>query len=282
MNQSMKNNFRPQEPPQILPPIDFFYIDDARVNDVFSEMAPELIETQRTISSKKNLSGSAGLKIGSADLKGEITKEGQESSKYERSEISAKHRCIDIINFVLKNGSGHYYTTARGFYSQQVLATVNEAARKAYQKESEIIDPSSLQQLPLLKEQLSAADAVDDAVIARANAEIAKVRLAKPTPEQRLAAMKQIAMWNQGFRQEARGFVIVDGIFHITRASDGVVFEEEFSPQPDRIVFRFTLPSKFDSNVFHDGSRMRVFGDVIQGGNDLTTLTIHPLAVFND
>lgn len=94
--------------------------------------------------------------------------------------------------------------------------------------------------------------------------------------------MKQIASWNQGFRKEARGFVIVDGRFHITRNNDGVVFEEEFSPQPDKIVFRFSLPSKFDSNVFHDGSRMRVFGDVIQGEDESTTLAIHPLAVFNE
>jgi hypothetical protein len=276
--QAVLNAFKPQVPPQILPPIDFFYIDDARVKDVFSEMEPELIETQRTISSKKTLGGSAGVEMGPAALKGEITKEGQESSKYERSENSAKRRCIEIMNFILKNGSGHYYTTAREFYLQQELARISEAARKAYQEAEEgKLDPSKLTPLQPIEEPLSAADANWDAIAARA-----KTELAAPTPEQRLEAMKQIASWNQEFRQKARGFVIVDGRFHITRNNDSVVFEEEFSPQPDKIVFHFALPAKFDSDVFHDGFRMRVFGDVIQGGENSTILTIHPLAVFNE
>ena len=277
-SQAMMNIYKPQEPPQILPPIDFFYIDDTHVNDVFGEMEPELIETQRTISSKKEISGSAGLRVGPADMKGEITKEGQESSKYERSESSAKRRCIEIMNFVLKNGSGHYYTTAREYYGQQEWARVSEAGRKAYQEASKgKLDPSKLTPLPSAEEMLASIVATDANIEATARAQ-----LAEPTPEQRLAAMKQIASWNQGFRQEARGFVIVDGRFHITRNNDSVVFEEEFSPQPDKIVFRFTLPSKFDSNVFRDGFRMRVFGDVIQGGENSSVLTIHPLAVFNE
>lgn len=282
-SQAIMNAFKPQEPPQILPPIDFFFIDDARVNDVFGEMEPELIETQKTISSKKNLSGSAGLRIGPTDLKGEIAKEGEEDSKYERNEISAKRRCIQLMNFVLKSGSGHYYTTASEFYGQQEWARISEAGRKAYRDADEgKLDPSKLTPLPPIEEPLAAADAINGAVIAEANVEIAKAKLAKPTPEQRLAAIKQITSWNQEFRKEAQGFVIVDGRFHITRTNDSIVFEEEFSPQPDKIVFRFTLPVKFNSDVFHDGFKMRVFGDVIQGGDDSKILTIHPLAVFNE
>ena len=106
--------------------------------------------------------------------------------------------------------------------------------------------------------------------------------MAEPTPKQRLEVMRQIALWNQEFRKEAQGFVIVDGRFHITRSNDSVVFEEEFSPRPDEIIFRFTLPAKFDSDLFQDGFRMRVFGDIIQGGENSSILTIHPLAVFNE
>jgi len=272
----------PQEPPQIRPPIDFFYIDDARVNDIFGELEPDLIETQRTISSTKKLGGSAGVEIGRAALKGEIAKEGQEESKYERGESSAKRRCIEIMNLVLKNGSGHYYKTAREFYEQQMWAKAKEEGREGYQKASEGYNPKLYAKVRPIEDPLSAADAIDNAGVARANVEIAKLQLASPTPEQRMVAMKQIASWNQGFREEARGFIIVDGTFHITRSNDSVVFEEEFSPRPDKIVFRFTLPARFDSGVFHEGFRMRVFGDVIQGGDNSSILAIHPLAVFND
>lgn len=110
----------------------------------------------------------------------------------------------------------------------------------------------------------------------------AKAQPAVPTPDQRLAVMKQIAFWNQRFREEAQGFVIVDGRFHITRSNNSVVFEEEFSRRPDKIVFRFSLPARFDSDVFHDGFQMRVFGDVIQGGENSSIVAIHPLAVFNE
>jgi hypothetical protein len=80
----------------------------------------------------------------------------------------------------------------------------------------------------------------------------------------------------------SQGFVVVDGVFHIMKNNGDVTFEEEFSPKPDKIVFRFTLPSKFDSTLFHDGTRMRVFGDVIEEENDPTVLTINPLAIFNE
>ena len=86
------------------------------------------------------------------------------------------------MNFVLKNGSGHYYTTAREFYGQQEWARISEAARKGYQKASAGFDPNNYAPVQPLEKTLSAADAIDDAIAATAEAEIAKAQLTEPTP----------------------------------------------------------------------------------------------------
>jgi hypothetical protein len=246
-------------PSEIFPPVDFHYLDSTRVNGLYSEIEPDLIETERSISLSKKLAGSASVEAGAASLKGEAAKETEETSKFERSDASAERKCVLLMNFVLKNGTAHYFTTIRDFYGQRELSRVLEAGRIAYQEALKKTDPTTLTLVPPIDESPG-----------------------KLSPEQRLAVAKRIEAWNQAFRKEARGFVVVDGTFRIARTDNNIVFEEEFSPRPQYIAFRLTLPAKLDADVFRDGARMRVFGDVIPSSNDMNTLTIHPVAIFNE
>lgn len=278
-SQEMLHVLAPMPPPQISAPVDFYYIDNVRVDEIFSEMKPDLVETQKTVSSNGKVSGKAGLNAGPASLDGEMSKEKQESSTYRRGESSVERECVQIMDLVLRNGTGHHFTSAQAFYFQKAWNRAAEAGRKAHDEADKGFDPNMLKPVQTIGDLLDKANANFNAVIANANTALANPT---PTPKQRLEAMKQIASLDQEFRREAEGFVVVDGVFHVTRDSGHVTFEEEFSPQPDKIVFRFTLPSRFDSILFRDGAKMRVFGDVIEDENDPTVLTINPLAIFNE
>lgn len=91
---------------------------------------------------------------------------------------------------------------------------------------------------------------------------------------------KEEATADDTFKILTVGFVLVEGSFHVTRTDGQVHFEEEFSTLPKRVVFRFALPAKSDSDLFRDGRVMRVFGEVSQPLNSRGVVEIHPLAVF--
>jgi len=82
------------------------------------------------------------------------------------------------------------------------------------------------------------------------------------------------------FEQQAKGFVIIEGHFRVSRKTESVQFEEQFSPYPHHIVFDFTLPAKSDSSEFRDGYKFRVFGDVTKELDSQGKIEIHALAIF--
>jgi hypothetical protein len=278
-SQAVLHALAPMALPQISAPVDFYYIDSARVDAIFSEMKPDLVETQKTVSSNGKVSGSASVDAGPASLGAGLSQEKRESSTYRRDQTSTERKCIQIMNLVLKNGTGHYFTSAHAFYFRRAWNSAAEAGRKGYDEANKGFNPNMLKPITPIGDSLHETNTNLNAVVTRARAALANRTL---TPQQRLDAIKKIESLDKDYRQEAEGFVVVDGAFHITRDSGHLTFEEEFSPQPDKIVFRFTLPSKFDSALFRDGAKMRVFGDVVEGENDPTVLTINPLAIFNE
>jgi hypothetical protein len=143
------------------------------------------------------------------------------------------------MNFTLRGGSTHYYTTMEEFYRRPDVSPARN-----------LLDMGNVG--PELKALIDKEDLV--------------------------AKEKEGA--DKRFAQEARGFVIVEGSFHVIRANGAIKFEEEFSPKPNPILFRFVLPASKDGELFRDGRRMHVFGDVTQQLDSQGVIEIHPLAVF--
>jgi hypothetical protein len=102
--------------PEITAPVDFHYIDSSQVSGLYSEIEPELVETERSVSAGKKVAGSASVGAGAANLKAETSGEHQETSKYERIDATAERKCVLLMNYVLKNGKAHYFTNIRDFY----------------------------------------------------------------------------------------------------------------------------------------------------------------------
>lgn len=239
--------------PRVSPPVTFYYLDAVRINEIYSEIEPSLIETQRTVTVGNQKSGSAEIGGEAATLRAEIAKRNQETSRYVRSNISSERKCLQVINFSLDNGSAHYFTSMLDFYARTLL-------EQAY----------SVGKLHVENQGPNEPVKVDARV------------LSDNSPK--LSASDLRASWNEEFRREARGFVLVDGVFLIKRVKGTILFEEEFSQAPlqQRVVFRFSLPEKFDSDLLRNGYRMRVFGDVMQNSKDPAEITIDPVAILNE
>jgi hypothetical protein len=231
----------PAETPRgtIYAPVDFIYVDGDRVAQIYSEIEPELVEQRRILSTEKKSGESVGIEVGGATLKAEASKRGQATSEYQRSESTASRKCIELMNFMLKNRSANYFTTKEEFYMRPEVSPVRYLL--VYGQVSPELKNLIEKQDSIAKER----DGVDEL-----------------------------------FKREARNFVIVEGAFHISRTNGTIQFEEEFSPQPQRIVFRFTLPARADSELFRDGRIMRVFADVTQQLDNRGVIEIYPLAVF--
>lgn len=226
-------------PDAIHAPIDFLYLDSARVTHIYSEIEPDLVEQRRTLSSEKKSRESLALGAGSTTLEAESSNNGKATSEYQRAESTASRQCINLINYTLKGGYAHSFTTMDPFYKQPMMSPYRNLLESGHA-------------IPEMKALI-----VKEDLIAKEKKEAYEI-----------------------FKREATGFVLVEGIFHISRSNGMVEFEEEFSPRPHRILFRFTLPAKADSDFLRDGRSMHAFGEVTHQLDEKGVILIHPLAVF--
>ena len=181
----MTLNQTPLSSPNLIQiPVDFHYLDTSRVNGIYSEIEPELIETQRTVAASKKSAGSAEVTAGPASLKGEKSSEKQETSKFERSESSAERKCVQLMNYTLQNGSAHYYRTIREFYAEQLGIQAITKAAKEY-------DPNRYKPIPLLSDR--------------------PIQLSYVERQERPIKISEVI---QAFRGDLKSFAVVDGVLY--------------------------------------------------------------------
>jgi hypothetical protein len=213
-------------------PVDFQYLDEKHIGADYSEIEPDLIEEKKTVSAERKRAASVSLQTGQATLNGEASATGTETHEYQRGDFSASRKCLELMNYTLRNNTASYFTTIEQFYAE------NDAL---YQKIKNGTNGSS-----------------------------------KSDPF--LSQIENIE--NDEFRAEARGFVIVDGVFHVSHAGGNLVFEEHFSESPFKVHFYFALPNEYETLAIQDGSKLRVFGSVIKELDKDGRIKLYPLAIF--
>ena len=101
-----------QPPTSITAPAVFQYLDEVRTQALYSEIEAEFPEKQRTISSER--SGLVSLGVG--DSKAEGSGKTTETSSYKRQNSSTERKCIELLDFLLKNHRITVPTTVRRWY----------------------------------------------------------------------------------------------------------------------------------------------------------------------
>ncbi len=244
--------------PTVTPPIDFQYLDRERIDSLYNQILPEMIEKERSVSTQSSRSGRIGVSTPalSGDASGSKTHETM--SQLERVDFSAERKCIEIINFTLKNRSAHYYTNGPTWFLNKTLEDSRKKLDEMRNEEQRGIDPDALRKIAPVQDV--------------------------PAPEQLEDSRQKVAMYNAEFVNEMTtltGLVLLDSEFQISgQSKDDRSLTMQFSKQPRDVRFKVALPSGALPNRLGNKVRLRVFANVDQPLNDKGIVAMRALAIY--
>ena len=237
-------------------PIYFQYLDRTGVEALYSQLEPELVERQRTISSDASINGKGSVTVG--PVEGELAAKEQKkaTSSFERASFSPERKCLEVMKFVSSQKPSRFYTTGGDW-----------VARKLTRRFREDIDNATSEHSPI---------------------EVAKIPLESlRLEEQQKDAEQWATLYNAQLDSELAslsGLILIDGIFtaHHESNRDDLTLIEQFSEKPLNRQFRISAQNtKQLQPFFARGSiRLRVFGTVTkQLGND-GVIDVRAIAIY--
>jgi hypothetical protein len=248
-------------PPHILPPVDFHYIDKNRVDELYNQIEPDLIEKERTVAKTTSAKGKVGVGVSAATAEAEAGKSESSTSSFARATFSTERKGVELMNYVVNNRAPKYYTNSRGWFLGR------ENAALALQMEKEKNAPVDWSKLKPIKP-------VSDSVIGGD----------PPSEEEKREAERKAKQYQSelfGQLESLGGYVFVAGEFDLTLNGDALMLAETFSVKPRRVVFRIYVP-KSQMTEFQNQSRLRlsVFGDTTRPLSSDGYVDVRPIAIY--
>ena len=247
-------------------PIDFQYVDRVRVEALYSQLEPELVEKQRTVSAGESMSGKGSVAIGPAGGEVGAARQKGAMSSFERASFSPERKCVEVMKFVLGQRTAHFYTNGSGWFGRRIVRAFREELTKAL-KESESSKAKEVTEADLDKLRLRSPDQ-------------------PPTKEEEEEAKRREKQYTEEFGTELNslnGLVLIDGTFAVHRNSQGgLVLVERFSEKPRHIVFRVLAPETEELRMLltKGKSRLRVFGTVTRQLGDDGVIEVRAIALY--
>jgi hypothetical protein len=215
-------------PSKVVLPVDFIYVDAARVSMLHSELAPAFAEEERTITSEWKVDKSLGLERKPLELKAGASSGMTESQKFKAVASSTSRECLEVINNLLERQAPPYYSTLERLGVFQVLNRTRALMNSVH----ESLQPDSLfTGKPLDPNAASTIKQMADARQKIPPAEIEK-----------------------GIRSQLSGLcglIIVQGDFKRLRFG-ATQFAEQFRSGPRPIFFRFALSDQAALSLLPD------------------------------
>jgi hypothetical protein len=123
-------------------PYDFVYVDSERVGALYSQLEPEMIETERTVKKDRGASGKGSATVGPLSGEVEGKNETAESSSYKPAQSSMQRKCVEVMRFLDSKGRIQHYSSSQHWFYKR---TIKETAQKIHR----------LRESPLTEENLS-------------------------------------------------------------------------------------------------------------------------------
>lgn len=266
---------RQSEGPNVVPPIDFLYLDSTRMDRLFNEIEPELIEKARTVGSTH--SGGAKAEIGGPALSADLGVSTSEAltSAFERARFLPERECIKVMQYVIENHNAQYYTDSDRWVAMRTMPPLPfETSR---------IDESKVP----IEAYLNEADAIEEQAIATISRKLAATPggLQHLSRREREEVERRVKINQQEMTRELKslkGLVFVEGEFAASPRPNGMELLHNFSAKPLRIVFRVVLPRNFALKDLpsNGAARLTVFGVVERPLSSDGILEVRPLAVY--
>jgi len=264
-------SFEVAEQSDLEAPIDFQYIDRPRVEALYSQLEPELVEKHRTVSAGESASGKGTIAIGPAG--GEIggSKQQGATSSFERANFSPERKCLEIMKFALGQKTAHFYTDGGEWFLRKLLRTFREDMNNAFEKfKSSDAKEVTKEDFEKLRDQSPAKP---------------------PTKEQQEETKRREKQYTEEFEAELTslsGLVLIDGTFAVQRdPRGGLVLIEKFCENPRKIVFRVSVPETEQLKrslalelSTNGNARLRVFGTVTKQLTKDGTIEARAIALY--
>lgn len=253
-------------PPKLKVPIDFHFLDERRVEILYNQIEPELVERTRTVSTKDETALKGGAGLGSVAVEGEISEQQSLTKFFERTDFSPARKGVDTINFVLTEGRAKYFPpdVADWYYE---LWQSNRQSMEEFRS--------------VMRELQSEGGVSDERLIEF---------LSTPTLSYE-DIMEEIRQVRRGGRQELsealrrqvaslEGLVFLDGVFSVQKVlKDHALLKRNFSDEPLVIFFVEVPGDQLRLQPETSEIKLRVFGTVIKH-LEKGQVEIRPLAVF--
>ena len=241
-----EHELSPRGKPNIRTPIDFEYLDRGHVEALYNQIQPELPVMRQTTEDTAALKGSVSVETPAVAVGIGKTKKKNSSASFERIQFLPERQCIEVMKYVLDEGTAKYYTTAEDWHVNWLIRQLQESREAA--------------KGPMTKDNME--------------------KLRSPTLEEdRKASEKEL----QAQLSNLDGLVFISGQFfenHQTGKDSALMLE--FEKKPQHAVFRISLGSEATGSdlVVEKQTRLTVFGRITKPLGTDGIIDVRPLAIF--
>lgn len=232
--------------PAVQTPIDFQYLDNKRVDALYSQLEPELVEKQRTVADTATRRAKLGINAGPATAEAGFENGKASTSSYSRADFSSERKCVEVMQYIVENKTARYYTT-----SDMWMRTYETILLLMHIKVDWIVRRPKEEKQPTETEKRKAED-----------------RQRNQTEDALLSELRNL-----------RGLVFLDSVFDTPAGGIDEVLVAEFSTELHRIFFRVNVPVSVRRQILTK-TRLRVFGDVTRGLTSDGYVDIRAIAVY--
>jgi len=126
-----EHELSPHGKPNIRTPIDFEYLDRGHVEALYNQIQPELPVMRQTTEDTAALKGSVSVETPAVAVGIGKTKKKNSSASFERIQFLPERQCIEVMKYVLDEGTAKYYTTAEDWHVNWLIRQLQESREAA-------------------------------------------------------------------------------------------------------------------------------------------------------
>jgi signal transduction histidine kinase len=122
----------PVAPPRIESLIYFLYLDEARVESLYTQIQPEWVDKERTVEGSSSVQG----KVGVGGIGAEAGEKISEKSSSTRSDLSIDKKCVLLMRYVIETWPGNYFSNELYWNKRRCWKDVDDHWKGIYSRVS--------------------------------------------------------------------------------------------------------------------------------------------------
>jgi hypothetical protein len=246
------------------PPIDFEYVDEGTIENLYSQLVPSLVEEKRTIEATGSEGASADLGGDGAKLEGHAERGHKTESVQERVKFSTHRKCIELLHYTFDHHSLRTYSDDLGWERDRIQSDLMQTLTE----DAELLRPGA----PITRRSLE------------------KLRFIEPLPttvegieKQGQKHLKEVQAKLESELTNLKGLVLITGPFSVKVGEErSLILSHPFSTKPRNIVFEITAPrsARLSELISRRKLSLTVFGTATTSLTDDGKIAVRAIAIY--